>query len=90
MEAWATCRHKGDVAKVNCTLLERQKDCRDPEFLMHALFEANQNLHLLLSPKIASRHSPALAVTVVWAEHHKPDKLFAIHSAPSLDPWRGV
>ena len=90
MEAWATCRHKGDVAKVNCTLLERQKDCRDPDYLMHALFEANQTLHLLVSRKIASGHSPTLAVTVVWPEHHEAAKLFAVHRAPPLDPWRGV
>ena len=57
---------------------------------MHALFKANQTLHLLLSLKIASRHSPTLTVIVVWAEHHEPVKLFAIYSAPPLDPWRGV
>ncbi len=66
VEAWATCRHRGDVAKVKCTLLERQKDCRDPDYLMHALFEANQTLH------------------------YESVKLFTVHRAPPLDPWRGV
>ena len=64
---------------------------------MHALFKANQTLYLLPSRKITSSYSSTLALTTVCfllvifiPEYHKSVKLFTVHRAPPLDPWRGV